>query len=68
MAELQMYTTGEAAGILRVTQRTVYNYIKTGELKATKFGNSYRISSVELERFMAEGTGPDYYEKLTSEK
>ncbi len=64
MIELKAYTTDEVAEILKVTKRSVYNYLKTGELKGTKLGRDYRITQKELERFIEEGTSKDYYSKL----
>lgn len=61
---LKAFTTDEVAEILKVGRRTVYNYIKTGELKATRLGREYRVPAVELENFIQRGTSEDYYNKL----
>ena len=58
--DIQTLTTGEAAEVLQVTVRTIYNYIDAGELKATKIGGKYRITLGELERFINEGTSEEY--------
>ena len=39
MADLKVYTLNEVADILKVTKRTLYNYIKAGVLPAVKMGN-----------------------------
>lgn len=49
------YKTGEAQQILQVTQRSIYNYITSGKLKAVKVGGIYHISKQELERFLKGG-------------
>ncbi|MDI6452978.1 helix-turn-helix domain-containing protein [Peloplasma aerotolerans] len=56
MSEFKLYTIDEVAGILKVTQRTIYNYIKSGMLKAIKIGKYWRINHVDLERFLQTGT------------
>ncbi|MCR3905560.1 MAG: helix-turn-helix domain-containing protein [Tenericutes bacterium] len=56
MTEFKLYTIDEVAGILKVTQRTIYNYIKSGTLKAIKIGKYWRINHVDLERFLQTGT------------
>ena len=43
---LKLYTIAEVADILKVTERTVYNYIKIGSLKAAKIGKLWRIISL----------------------
>ena len=39
MEEIKVYTLTEAVDILKVTRRTLYNYIKSGQLKAVKMGS-----------------------------
>jgi excisionase family DNA binding protein len=36
-------TPQETAELLRVDRRTIYNWIRTGKLKAIKFGDTWRI-------------------------
>ncbi|MFU8785885.1 MAG: helix-turn-helix domain-containing protein [Candidatus Izemoplasmataceae bacterium] len=54
--DLKLYTIEEVTKILKVTQRTVYNYIKSGELKAIKVGKYWRVRHTELERFLNRGS------------
>ena len=56
MTDLQTYTPEEVAEILKVTRRTVYNYIKNGDLKAVKMGKYLRISGTNLQDFIEHGT------------
>ena len=56
MTDLQTYTPEEVANILKVTRRTVYNYIKNGDLKAVKMGKYLRISGTNLQDFIEHGT------------
>jgi len=52
MGEIKIYTLKEVEEILKVTQRTLYNYIKTGKLKAVKTGKSWRVTHESLQRFL----------------
>jgi excisionase family DNA binding protein len=45
-------TPGEAASILKVSEEDVVAAITTGDLKAKKIGNAYRISKEALEAFL----------------
>lgn len=56
MTEIRTYTLEEVVDILKVTRRTIYNYIKGGQLKAVKMGKYWRVPQKELERFIEEGT------------
>lgn len=64
MAELRVYTTEEVMGVLKVTKRTLYNYIKAGQLKAFKVGREWRVTEDALRDFTEHGTQPDYLQKL----
>ena len=56
MTDLQTYTPEEVAEILKVTRRTIYNYIKSGDLKAVKMGKYWRVSEANLQDFIEHGT------------
>lgn len=45
-------TPGEAAGVLKVSEEDVLAAIQSGDLKAKKIGNAYRISKESLEEFL----------------
>ncbi len=45
------YTLAEIAEYLMVSNRTVWNYIASGKLKAFKLGNSYRVTKESLQEF-----------------
>lgn len=49
---IQTYTLSETADILKVTQRTVLNYIYRGEMKASKLGKNWRIEEEEIRTFL----------------
>lgn len=53
---LKVYTLDEVADILKITRRTLYTYIKTGKLKATKIGRYWRVSEAALQAFVDRGT------------
>jgi excisionase family DNA binding protein len=49
----QFYTPAEVADHLKVTRRTVYTYIHTGQLPATKVGpKQFRITLADLTAFL----------------
>lgn len=52
----KVYTLDEAAEILKLTKRTLYNYIKAGSLKAVKMGKFWRVADDDLQRFIRTGT------------
>ena len=56
MEIIRLYTLTEVADILRVTRRTLYNYIKSGQLKAVKMGREWRITHENLKGFIESGT------------
>ena len=64
MADIKVYTTEEVLGILKVTKRTLYNYIKAGQIKAIKCGREWRVTEDALKAFLEHGTEPDYLERL----
>ena len=53
---LKVYTLDEVADILKITRRTLYTYIKTGKLRATKIGRYWRVSEAALQDFVDRGT------------
>ena len=46
----------DVLNILKVTRRTIYNYIKNGDLKAVKMGKYWRVSEANLQDFIEHGT------------
>lgn len=46
-------TVAEIAPMLRVAKMTVYRLIHSGELRARRFGQSYRIHRTALQAYMA---------------
>lgn len=47
-----LYTPEEAAVQLRVTQRTVYTWLRKGELRGLKAGRAWRIRRDDLQAFL----------------
>jgi excisionase family DNA binding protein len=47
------YTIREAAEAIALSERTIWQAIQDGRLKATKIGRAVRIPTAELERFVA---------------
>jgi len=56
MTDIKVYTLDEVVDILKVTRRTLYTYIKEGNLKAVKMGKYWRITQENLQDFITHGT------------
>lgn len=56
MSDIRVYTLDEVSTILKVSKRTLYNYIKEGKLPAVKMGKYWRVSQECLQTFIATGT------------
>ena len=48
----QLYTPQEVADYLKVDVRTVYRWLREGELNALRFRREYRISETDLRTFL----------------
>ncbi len=46
------YTPEEIAANLKVSRKTIYNWIQKGHLKAVKIGHFWRVSESELNRLL----------------
>jgi len=55
----KLYTIEEISEILKVTPRTIYNYIKNQDLKAVKIGKYWRVTDSALQEFIDNGTNRD---------
>ena len=53
MTDIRVYTLDEVADIMKVTKRTLYNYIKAGTLHAVKMGKYWRVSEDSLQAFIS---------------
>mgnify|MGYP000946301294 CR=1 FL=1 len=49
---MDYYTPQQVADKLQLTVRTIWSYIRSGKLPASKLGREYRISDEQLDRFM----------------
>lgn len=47
-----MLSLKEVASRLGMHYNTIYNYVRSGELKAVKFKKVYRIEEEELQKFI----------------
>jgi len=47
----QLYTTSEVATLLRVSQRTVQDWIRAGQLTAVRYGRLLRVREADLATF-----------------
>lgn len=53
---LTVYTLNQAAEIIHVSKRTLFNYIKAGTFPAVKVGKSWLITEEKLRDFVEQGT------------
>jgi excisionase family DNA binding protein len=53
-ADRDLLTVEEVARYLGCHPRTVYRYIRAGQLTAIKLGREYRIKRADLDRFLEE--------------
>ena len=58
------YSVDQVTRILKVTRRTVYNYLKHGQLEAYKDGKEWRIPEESLLNFINNGKSEDYKYKV----
>ena len=49
-----LLTVGEVAGLMRVSNMTVYRLIKAGQLAAIRVGKNYRIRRSDVDRYLDE--------------
>ncbi len=49
-----LLTVGEVAGLMRVSNMTVYRLIKSGQLGAIRVGKNYRIRRSDVDRYLDE--------------
>lgn len=54
LTDIKIYTMKEVSELLKVTERTLYNYIKSGKFKAKKIGGKWMITEENLKRFIDE--------------
>ena len=67
--ENEVYTTGEAEKLLKVSNSTVKRMLKSGLLRANKVGKQYRILGHELLRLLSpnvEQKAIGVYQKIKS--
>lgn len=54
--ELKTYTVPEAAAILKMQPKFVYNKTRSGEIKCCHFGRSVRITEAQLQEYLERTT------------
>ncbi|MEX0833202.1 MAG: helix-turn-helix domain-containing protein [Actinomycetota bacterium] len=50
----RLLTVGEVAGLMRVSNMTVYRLIKGGQLAALRVGKNYRIRESDVNTYLSE--------------
>lgn len=66
--DIKVYTVKKIKEILHVTQRTIYNYITQGQLKAVKLGREWRVTEDALKDFLNRGTDRNYLDAAREKK
>jgi len=54
-----MLSIKETAKTLRISEATVRRFIASGEIRAVRVGEQWRIAETEIERIKNEGTGSE---------
>lgn len=49
-----LLTVGEVAGLMRVSNMTVYRLIKSGQMSAIRVGKNYRLRRSDVDRYLTE--------------
>ena len=52
MKKEEYYTIEEVADMLKVAYLTVYRWVRSGKLEAVKAGKQYRISKLNINKFL----------------
>lgn len=61
----RLYTVKEVCEILHKDKRTIYAYIRSGQLKAYKPGKkNFLIAESDLNDFIKAGVKPGYFQEL----
>ncbi|GEM_PF-1363461 len=64
----KIYKIKEVAEILKVSYKTVYNWIELGYLKAVKIEKTLRVPESALEEFLKENITVPFIDKLHPNK
>lgn len=49
---ITVYTVDDIAELLQVSQRTVYDYLRSGKLKGKKIGKYWKVTEEALRAFL----------------
>ncbi len=52
----KLLTVNEVAGILRVSNMTVYRLVKSGQIPAIRVGKNYRIKESDVNKYLSRGS------------
>lgn len=62
MDDIKVYTVKDLMSILKVSRRTLYNYISSNQIKTIKLGREHRVTEEALREFLSKGTDKNYLE------
>ena len=54
MDTLKVYTPKQAAKVMQVDKRTVYAYLKAGQMPGKKIGHNWKILEEDLKAFLKD--------------
>lgn len=54
--EVEYVTVSEIAKAVRISRMTVYRLIESKKIPSVKFGNSYRVPKIAIEKYLNENT------------
>jgi hypothetical protein len=53
--DLEIYNIKQTAAILKVTERSIMNYLKKGQLKGRKVGGRWMFAKEDITKFAGQG-------------
>ena len=62
----RLYDVHDVAALLRCTERTVRNYIRTGQLHGAKTARKWYFSEDQINQFLSSGAEVGYSKQLTN--
>lgn len=57
MGELKVYTATETCKLLKISQRTLYRYLREGSINGFRAGRQYRFTEDDIKDFIERKRG-----------
>ena len=58
---IELYDIRQAAAALKVSERSVFSYLKQGKIKGRKLGGKWRFTKADLESYINGSTSVNYH-------